>query len=355
MPGDEYGKELTERPRATAQQALQPRTYRDQPLSQSDVDFVAAQSTQKGTVAGAAAAFAASGLVYLANSMSPRFRGALGVSGKLALVVTPTAGAFFLRSHLTIADARADPEGFMLNNGATRGTSSGAGKSIVTAAVVEQKQLTIGQTISNVLYNHSFKVIGGIALPLYGAVFYRESTHPSTASMLLSQRLIHTRVYGQMIAVLSTVSVMAFAKGMEAEGGAYRIVNGKLVRGEQSNLRHWYSEIDGQSPKRGAKGGERHRAAKDDDEGKAMLRAMEARRVEEERRLAEQELNEGMSINHLLVPLLYAPVLPLVRIGLRNRVPPERLTHISLGIIGVALSHAGYIMFSDSTIGFREA
>ena len=43
MPGDEYGKELTERPRATAQEALQPRTYRDQPLSQSDVDFVAAR------------------------------------------------------------------------------------------------------------------------------------------------------------------------------------------------------------------------------------------------------------------------------------------------------------------------
>ena len=83
-------------------------------------------------------------------------------------------------------------------------------------------------------------------------------------------------------------------------------------------------------------------------------RFVQIERVEEERRLAEQELNEGMSINHLLVPLLYAPVLPLVRIGLRNRVPPERLTHISLGIIGVALSHAGYIMFSDSTIGFRE-
>ena len=34
------------------------------------------------------------------------------------------------------------------------------------------------------------KSIVGTAVPTYAAIFYRESTHPSTAGMLLSQRLI---------------------------------------------------------------------------------------------------------------------------------------------------------------------
>ena len=52
----------------------------------------------------------------------------------------------------------------------------------------------------------------------------------------------------------------------------------------------------------------------------------------------------------LLVPLLYAPALPLMRIVGRGRVPPERLNAMMMGTIGLALTHAGYIMFSDSTV-----
>ena len=59
--------------------------------------------------------------------------------------------------------------------------------------------------------------------------------------MPLSQRLIHTRVYGQMIAVLSTVSVMAFVKEWKRTA-ALQIVDGQLVRGEQGRRpRNWYS------------------------------------------------------------------------------------------------------------------
>ena len=39
----------------------------------------------------------------------------------------------------------------------------------------------------------------------------------------------------------------------------------------------------------------------------------------------------------MFVPLLYAPLLPVLRIGLRNRVPPERLTQLTLGVIGIAV------------------
>ena len=192
--GRSYGRELRERPRAVAQEALQPKQYRPEPLQQNEVDYIGQAASKSGFIASAAVGAMSAGAVYLANALSPRFRGALGVSGKAALIVTPTAGAFFLKSHLTIANARADPDSFV--------SSESASAAIKQA--FSQTQLTPLQSMSNTVYVHPFKTIIGIAAPLYCGIFYRESTHPSTASMPLSQRLIHTRVYGQMIAVLST-------------------------------------------------------------------------------------------------------------------------------------------------------
>ena len=60
--------------------------------------FIAAAIT--GAYAGAA--------VVWANYSSPRFRKAFGVSGKLAMVVTPAFFAFLLKSHLVVAYAIAD-------------------------------------------------------------------------------------------------------------------------------------------------------------------------------------------------------------------------------------------------------
>jgi hypothetical protein len=47
-------------------------------------------------------------------------------------------------------------------------------------------------------------------------------------------------------------------------------------------------------------------------------------------------------------------MLPLMRIVGKGRVPPEKLNMMMLGTIGLALSHAGYIMFSDSTVLIKE-
>ena len=48
-----------------------------------------------------------------------------------------------------------------------------------------------------------------------------------------------------------------------------------------------------------------------------------------------------------LVPIVYAPILPLIRIGLRGRVSQPVIDRIFLGSVGVALSHAGYIMLKS--------
>ena len=118
--------------------------------------------------------------------------------------------------------------------------------------------------------------------------------------MLLSQRLIHTRVYGQAIAVGTAVAVFAFSKTMDGEG-AYRVVEGKvgrqadLVRGQK--MRHWYSDL----------GKDKVHA----DGSADMSPAIEPVPV--------KELNAD-----LFMPLIYVPLIPLVVIGLRGRVAPVR-------------------------------
>ena len=52
----------------------------------------------------------------------------------------------------------------------------------------------------------------------------------------------------------------------------------------------------------------------------------------------------------MLVPLAYAPLLPLLRIGLRGRVTPRQLDLVTGGAIALALTHAGVIMLGDSTV-----
>lgn len=166
-----------------AQQALQPKQYRAQPLAQEEVAYIGDASGRNGFLAAVAAGVASSGIVYGANTFSPIFRRSLGISGKAALVVTPTAGAFFLQSHLTVAAARADPDAFVAGKPATAKQS-----------VQPQHDLALWQRAANWVYFNPMKCIFGIALPAYAKVFHIESTSPATASMPLSQRIIHTRV-----------------------------------------------------------------------------------------------------------------------------------------------------------------
>ena len=53
---------------------------------------------------------------------------------------------------------------------------------------------------------------------------------------------------------------------------------------------------------------------------------------------------------HIYAPLLYAPLLPMIRIGLRNRLPKHQVDRVFMSSVFVALGHAGYIMFSDSSV-----
>lgn len=53
---------------------------------------------------------------------------------------------------------------------------------------------------------------------------------------------------------------------------------------------------------------------------------------------------------HKLVPLIYAPALPLLRLGLNNRVSASSRDKIFAAAVFTALFHAGYVMSGDSSM-----
>ncbi len=65
-------------------------------------------------------------------------------------------------------------------------------------------------------------------------------------------------------------------------------------------------------------------------------------------RSAEFNARRRASQQRMMVPLLYAPLLPLIRLGLRNN-PPLRDAAFGAAVLA-ALAHAGYIMSTDSTM-----
>ena len=58
---------------------------------------------------------------------------------------------------------------------------------------------------------------------------------------------------------------------------------------------------------------------------------------------------QRMAPYHKMMPLLYIPTLYLLRFGLRGRVAPATQHKIFIAATLGALSHAGFVMASDST------
>lgn len=302
--------DLYERPRFVAQEALSPDRHLSRALDSHERGQVSNSALRSGLLTSLGTGVVCGAIVYAANAISPRFRGALGISGKTALVVTPTLGAFSLSSHLAVGKATRDAASY---------AEAAAAPVAVSAKLEKLGALPLWCQLANTLYVHPFKTILGTAGLSYGALFYHESTSAATANMPLSQRLIHTRVYGQGLVICITAAVMLFSRSMD-EGGAYRLHEGQLKREADipRKLRHWYSE-----------GGET-RPSHPASQGAAGA-------------------DPGLGTD-LLMPLIYVPLLPLVVLGLRKRVAPDTLQKIAMGIIGTGLFHAGTIMFSDSSI-----
>ena len=53
---------------------------------------------------------------------------------------------------------------------------------------------------------------------------------------------------------------------------------------------------------------------------------------------------------HILVPLVYMPIFPCMRILMKGRFPQRTIDLSSGSVVMLALAHAGYIMSNDDTM-----
>eukprot|EP00967_Tisochrysis_lutea_P082475 scaffold114181_cov40-Tisochrysis_lutea.AAC.1 len=114
------------------------------------------------------------------------------LSRRIAAATAPVAaGAIYTRSQPLLAKEK----------------QHAAGQSQLVASPAEEGELSMVHRLLNFIADNPFKTVIGTAVPMYLAIFAHESTAEATRNMPFSQRLIHTRVYGQ-------VGIVAVRKGL---------------------------------------------------------------------------------------------------------------------------------------------
>lgn len=182
-------------------------------------------------------------------------------SGKLALVVTPTLGAFLLSSELTLLAAQKDPSRFGVSDPGSASSQDPTGRrggseyvsiyfccllpnptqctSLPTAAVHGQSEVGDGSGSSegpgatrsdrnvvrgglklhhhaaNWVFDHPFHILVGASLPVVGSIYYGQS---DLKHLKLSQKVMHTRVMGQLSVLSILLGVMFFREHMKLHG-----------------------------------------------------------------------------------------------------------------------------------------
>ena len=150
-----------------------------------------------GLQAFGVAALASGGAVLGLLRFSPLFRRSLGISGKTALVVMPSAFAYTLVSEQT-ASRMAHPGAF---DAAVRG------RRITT--------LSVPQRCANFLYESPMRSLGLLGVPVVATIFVAKGRSPHLSFWT---RLFHTRVLGQASVLSLLLSLALFHDWMDKRG-----------------------------------------------------------------------------------------------------------------------------------------
>ncbi|GLE05091.1 hypothetical protein PINS_up014075 [Pythium insidiosum] len=167
-------------------------------------DVIPMHAYTSGIKAGAATAAIAGAGVFAANRYWPAFRARMSVSGKTALVVSSFLGAFTIVSEKRILAGARNPDAYL---------------AAMDGMQVDTKEKSSGlrwhEELANTVYDHPYRSLAGIGVPLVGAIFaYQASNH----AIQRSQQIMHTRIYGQGAVVVLLLASMGFHDYMQKHG-----------------------------------------------------------------------------------------------------------------------------------------
>mmetsp|Transcript_31923 Transcript_31923/g.55138 ORF Transcript_31923/g.55138 Transcript_31923/m.55138 type:complete len:199 (-) Transcript_31923:129-725(-) len=151
------------------------------------------------------------GAVLLANRYSRGFASRLGVSGKWALAISPPLFAFSLSAEHKVTEVSRNPDqyGIVLKSD---------GEDDVPRAPPQLQKLQLQHQLANYAYEHPFQLILCTAVPSYLGIFRMTN---KGSHLALSQKIMHTRVYGQGVVITVLLGTMIFRDMMDRRGGAF--------------------------------------------------------------------------------------------------------------------------------------
>ncbi|TYZ65276.1 hypothetical protein PybrP1_001596 [[Pythium] brassicae (nom. inval.)] len=168
-------------------------------------DVIAMHAYTSGLKAGAVAAAVTGTGVYNANQHWKAFRTRLGVSGKWGLVVSSFVGAFAIVSETRLLHGARNPEKYLAS----------MAPGYVEERAHESHRLRMHERFANHVYDHPYRTLATVGVPLVGGIFAYQNTNSAITS---AQKIMHTRLYGQAAVVALLLSSMAFHDYMQKRG-----------------------------------------------------------------------------------------------------------------------------------------
>ncbi|CAI5736903.1 unnamed protein product [Peronospora destructor] len=167
-------------------------------------DAISWHAYTSGLKAGAITAIFAAAAVGTSNKYWPAFRNRLGVSGKTALIVSPFLGAFTIVAENHLVHGARNPEMYLATIDGT-----------YVASKKETSQLKLWQKSANLLYDHPYRALVMVGVPLVGGIYSYQHLNKGIS---VSQQIMHTRIYGQASVVVLLLSSMALHDYMAKRG-----------------------------------------------------------------------------------------------------------------------------------------
>lgn len=144
---------------------------------------------------------------YAANVFSPFFRKRLGPSGKMAAVVMPVLGLTALSMELFITRARKDKQTFLDHHLGFEAPRTNNG---------DDSHLSMPKRAANFIYRYPYYTLGVAGVTAVGTVF---AMQPKELS--LQQKILHSRVMGQMSVLGILCTLMGSLDYMRRNGGEF--------------------------------------------------------------------------------------------------------------------------------------
>ncbi|POM64150.1 Hypothetical protein PHPALM_20359 [Phytophthora palmivora] len=127
------------------------------------------------------------------------------MSGKTALVVMPALAVFTVVSEKYMVAGARNPQLYLAS----------MHPNFAQMDVTRQSSLKTYQRAANFWYDHPYRVLTGVGLPLVGGIFAYQYLN---TSIQRSQQIMHTRIYGQSAVVILFLGSMAFSDYMKKHG-----------------------------------------------------------------------------------------------------------------------------------------